>query len=82
MFNTLKSAFKSVLGALLPRFNEENIPAPTARDMQLDVDEWQLKRRLGKNFFRKRLNPRYRAKRIAELTPVQRALARERGWIA
>jgi hypothetical protein len=48
--------------------------------MRLDADEWAVKRKLGRSFFTRQLNPNTRAARIASLTEAEWQLARRRGW--
>lgn len=51
------------------------------KDRLLTVNEIGVKRKLGRSFFSKQVNPRLKSRRVRELTGDERAIARERGWI-
>lgn len=80
MFDAIKRGFNAARNLFAPLFAAQGIDAPSRNEMRLDADEWAVKRKLGRSFFTRRLNPNTRAARIASLTPAEYDLARTRGW--
>jgi len=80
MFDAIRAGFKKARDLFAPAFAEAGHDTPTQNEMRLDADEWQVKRKLGRSFFTRQLNPNTRAARIASLTGAEYDLARNRGW--
>lgn len=53
----------------------------TARERTMPADAWSVKRRLGRSWFTRRLNPRTRRRVWAGLKPEERAIARAHRWV-
>jgi len=79
--STLKSAFRSAAKVFGPMFQSVGDRTPTRNEMHLDADEWAVKRKLGRSYFTRRLNPNTRVARIASLNEAEYELARNRGWV-
>jgi hypothetical protein len=80
MFDFIKKGFNAARRAFAPLFAATGDDTPSRNEMRLDGDEWAVKRKLGRSFFTRQLNPNTRAARIASLTPGEYDLARNRGW--
>lgn len=80
-FDAIRAGFKKARDMFAPMFQAVGQETPSQNEMRLDADEWSVKRKLGRSFFTRRLNPNTRAARIASLLPHEYDLARNRGWI-
>ncbi len=81
MFDAIKKGFKKASKLFAPLFQTQGQALPTQNEMRLDADEWQVKQKLGKSYFTKRLNPNTRTARIASLNRSEYELAQARGWV-
>ena len=82
MFDAIRQGFKKARDLFAPLFQARGEDTPTQNEMRLDADEWAVKRKLGRSFFTRRLNPNTRAARIASLSNAEYDLARNRGWFS
>ena len=80
MFDAIRKGFKQARDIFAPLFAAQGDRTPTQNEMRLVRDEWTVKRKLGRSFFTRQLNPNTRAARIASLLPHEYDLARNRGW--
>lgn len=81
MFDAIKAGFKAARNLFGSVFAAQGIDTPTRNEMRLDGDEFSVKRKLGRSFFTKQLNPNTRVARIASLTQGEYELAQARGWV-
>lgn len=85
----LGKAFRSIANAAKHLLNVDGRRKPmvlsdihvTPKERELVIDEFHVKRKLGSSYFRKRLNPRTRARRLAALTCEEMRIARAHGWV-
>jgi len=80
-FNSIRAGFKRARDLFAPAFQAQGIDTPTQNEMRLESDEWAVKRKLGRSFFTRQLNPNTKAARIASLTHGEWLIAKNRGWI-
>lgn len=73
-FNKARNLFGGLFAAI-------GAKTPTRNEMRLPAEEWAVKKKLGRAFFAKRLNPNYRAAKIASLTCAEWHIACDRGWL-
>ncbi len=76
-----KRAWKRAAKAFEPLFRETGEKVPTQREMRLDTSEYTVKQALGPSWFTRQLSAKTRWARLSELTPEERAIAREKGWL-
>lgn len=76
-----KKAYTNARKMLAPLFAAVGDDAPSRRELRLDANEFAVKRKLGRSFFTRQLNPNTRAARIMSLNREEWELAKERGWI-
>ena len=76
LFKKAKNFFAGLLQA-----NGQKMDLPSKNEMRLEVDEWQVKQKLGKSFFTRQLRQNTRNARIASLNKEEFELAQQRGWV-
>lgn len=81
MFDAIRKGFKKARDLFAPLFAAKGESTPTQNEMRLDADEWLVKKKLGKAYFTKQLNPNTRNARIASLNQAETELAQARGWV-
>ena len=68
--------------AFKPTTTTIDVDTTSRKEAMLTVDSLSVKRKLGRSFFTRKLNARYRLKLILGLNRQERAIARAQGWIA
>lgn len=81
MHDIAKRAYTTARKAMGGLFAAVGDDAPSRRELRLDANEFAVKRKLGRSFFTRQLNPNTRAARIMSLNREEWELAKERGWI-
>lgn len=78
--NRIKGAFRTAVKLFTPAFKKVAKDVPNLHEMRLDVDEYDVKRKLGRSFFTRRTTRNSRAARLASLTQEEYLIAKGRGW--